>query len=418
MPDLTGKLLLWPCQFLIYFMRTIEIIFWIFAAVIFYAYIGYGLLVMLMIWVKNHIGKPSPLPSADHFPELTLIIFAYNEASCIEEKIKNSLELVYPENKKQMLVVTDGSTDGTPDIARKFEGIQVLHEPERKGKTAAMNHAMAFVHTEIVVFTDANTLLRSDALLQLVAPYADPRVGGVAGEKQVLADAQHVAGQGESLYWRYESWLKRNDGKLYTVVGAAGELYSIRTRLYEPLPEDTILDDFVLSLNIVRKGYRFAYAPEARSMEAPSESLAEEQKRKIRICAGGFQAMSRLLPLFNLFKYKLASFQYISHRVLRWALVPFILPVIFLLNIELMHAHISPVYNLTGYGQMLFYAIAWLGYGFALQGKKIKGIYPVYYFVFMNVAVYAGLWRWIKGKQEVKWEKAKRSHSWISAYMM
>ncbi|SFV32976.1 glycosyltransferase family 2 protein [Thermoflavifilum thermophilum] len=399
-------------------MRAIEIIFWILAAVIFYAYIGYGLLVMLMIWVKNLLGKPFPSTSADDLPELTLIIFAYNEAFCIEEKIKNSLELAYPENKKQILVVTDGSTDGTPEIARKFEGIQVLHEPERKGKTAAMNHAMAFVNTEIVVFTDANTLLRIDALLQLVASYADPRVGGVAGEKQVLADAQYAAGQGESLYWRYESWLKRNDGKLNTVVGAAGELYSIRTQLYEPLPEDTILDDFVLSLNIVRKGYRFAYAPEARSMEAPSASLREEQKRKIRICAGGFQAMSRLLPLLNIFKYKLASFQYISHRVLRWAVVPFVLPAIFLLNMGMMHVHASLVYHLTGYAQMLFYATACLGYGFALQGKKIKGIYPIYYFVFMNVAVYAGLWRWIKGKQEVKWEKAKRSQSWVSEYMM
>jgi biofilm PGA synthesis N-glycosyltransferase PgaC len=398
-------------------MHWILILFWICTGIAVYTYLGYGLLCYLLVKCKIHPPKNHHADVLEDLPDLTLVIFAYNEASCIEQKIINSLNLSYPEEKKHILVVTDGSTDGTQDIALQFTNIQVLHQPERRGKAAAMNRAMTGIKSEVVVFTDANTYVHSEALIRLAAYYSDPQVGGVAGEKRVMATDASTAGQGENLYWKYESWLKRTDAELYTVVGAAGELYSIRTALYEPLPEDTILDDFVLSLQIVQKGYRFAYAPEAWSMEAPSASLREEQKRKIRICAGGFQAMRRLTPLLNIFRYGIASFQYISHRVLRWAVVPFLLPFIFLLNLWLMHAHAGVAYFFTGYAQIMFYAMAGIGYVFALQDRKMKGVYPMYYFVFMNLAVYAGLWRWIKGKQEVKWDKAKRSQSFISKYV-
>ncbi|MCL6524165.1 MAG: glycosyltransferase family 2 protein [Thermoflavifilum sp.] len=397
-------------------MHEIQLLFFTGIVITLYAYLGYGLIVYTLVKFKNTPSSISLENYSKNLPDLTLVIFAYNEASCIQEKIVNSLALSYPAWKKQVLVVTDGSTDETPDIARRFKDIQVLHQPERKGKTAALNRAMQHVTTEIVVFTDANTWLHPETLMRLAAYYRDPQVGGVAGEKRVKPIEENAVGQGESLYWKYESWLKRLDAMLYTVVGAAGELFSIRTALFEPLPEDTILDDFVLSLQIVQKGFRFAYAPEAWSIEAPSASLRDEQKRKIRICAGGFQAMGRLLPLLNIFKYKIASFQYISHRVLRWAVVPFLLPGLFILNLILMWQHAGLAYEITGYGQITFYTLAGVGFLFAMRNKKIKGIYPFYYFLLMNIAVYIGLWKLITGKQKVKWEKANRYHSLLTTY--
>lgn len=387
---------------------TAQLLFWISAGLVGYAYVGYGILLHGLVWLKSKINRNRTTASLAALPEVTLVICAYNEASCIEQKILNSLALHYLPDKRKILVVTDGSTDETPLLVKQFSDVGLLHQEERRGKAAAMNRAMSYVDTEITVFTDANTFLHPEALMQMIKYYANPRVGGVAGEKRVLPDDDSTAGKGESLYWRYESWLKRLDASLYTVVGAAGEFFSIRTALYEPLPEDTLLDDFVLSLKVVEKGYRFAYASEAYSLETPSKSLREEQKRKIRICAGGFQAMGMLLPLMNIFRHGLASFQYISHRVLRWAVVPFLLPIIYLANISIIMAHPTLIYIGTGTMQTLFYALALTGYVLALQDKKVKGIYPIYYFVFMNLAVYIGLWRFITKKQAVKWEKAER----------
>ncbi|HSZ86392.1 MAG TPA: glycosyltransferase, partial [Puia sp.] len=193
--------------------------------------------------------KISQLPI--FIPEVTLLVSAYNEAEFIECKIKNSLDLDYPPGKLKWVFITDGSTDETPEIIKKYENILLLHQKERKGKIAAMNRAIKYVDTPYVIFNDANTLLNPLAVREILKHYSDPRVGGVAGEKKILSKKRDkAAGAGEGIYWKYESLLKKLDSEFYTVVGAAGELFSVKTSLFHEAAPDTIIEDFVQSLKI------------------------------------------------------------------------------------------------------------------------------------------------------------------------
>ena len=312
-----------------------EILFWALIFLVFYTYLGYGLLLFVLIKIKRLL-KDRQEYHQGYEPPVTLVIPAYNEEDYIKEKALNSLALNYPRHKLRILFITDGSDDGTYEILKGIEGVEVTHENRRAGKAAAENRAMSFVQTPIVVFCDANTMLNKDCILKFVRHYEDPRVGAVAGEKKIISKTtDNASGAGEGLYWKYESALKKWDSELYTVVGAAGELISFRSELVEELEEDTILDDFMQSLRICEKGYRVIYEPEAYAMETASENVGEELKRKIRIAAGGWQSMSRLSSLLNPFKQFILTFQYVSHRVLRWSLSAFALPLIFLLNLYL-----------------------------------------------------------------------------------
>ncbi len=179
------------------------------------------------------------------------------------------------------------------------------------------------LNTPFIIFSDANTLLNSASVREIVKHYADPRVGGVAGEKKIISEEKDKAvAAGEGIYWKYESFLKRLDSEFYSVVGAAGELFSIRTSLFHEVPPDTIIEDFVQSLQLCKDGWLVRYEPNAYATESASSSMQEEQKRKVRIAAGAFQAMIILRDLFNVFRYPILSFQFISHRILRWTLCP------------------------------------------------------------------------------------------------
>ncbi len=266
---------------------------------------------------------------------------------------------------------------------------------------------MQYVTTPIVVFSDANTSLNAAGIRQLVKHFADPAVGAVAGEKRVRPDAAAgVEGTGEGLYWRYESALKQLDGQLYSVVGAAGELFAIRTVLYETVPPDSIIEDFHLSMRIAMGGHRVAYEPEAYALEGHSASVGEELKRKVRIAAGGLQSVSRLLPLLNPFRHGVLTFQYVSHRVFRWTLAPLVLPAVFITNLLLVGR--GGIYKLAISGQCLFYGMASVGLLLDRLGMKPKRFLVPFYFCMMNYAVYAGAWRLISGKQSAVWEKARR----------
>ncbi len=391
-------------------MLALKLLFFISLFIIFYSYIGYGIVIWLLVKIKNAVSGKKKLPANDFHPPVTLIIAAYNEADFIEQKIANSLQLNYPEDQLQLLFITDGSNDVTPDIIKQYPRITLLHSDERRGKVAAMHRAMGFVNTPYVVFSDANTLLNKDSLINIVRHYQDPKVGGVAGEKKVIATTQDgTAGAGEGLYWKYESFLKQMDSDFYTVVGAAGELFSVKTDLYENPGATTLLDDFVISLRVCQKGYTVKYAADAFASETPSASLEDEQKRKVRIGAGGFQSMLMLLPLLNFFKYPRLSFQYVSHRVLRWAICPFLLPVILLLNIVLVIYEQGFIYQLILLLQVLFYAAAAGGWVLHKRNIKSKLLYVPYYFLFINVCLYLGFVRFVKGRQTVLWEKAARA---------
>lgn len=382
--------------------------FWFCLLLIFYTYLGYGALLGLAVAVKR-VFKGSrntpPLPD-ERLPSVSFIVAAYNEQDCIAAKAHNTLSLDYPANRLQIIFVTDGSTDATPDLLQAFaDRITCLHNPQRAGKIAAVHRAMQLAAGDICVFSDANTMLNPQALRQMVKHYQHADTGGVAGEKRVAAADNATAGEG--IYWRYESFLKRLDAELYSVVGAAGELFSIRRALYEPVPPDTILDDFMISLSVAARGYRVAYEPRACATETASADIGEEMKRKIRISAGGIQSIVRLSKLLNVFAYGWLSFQYVSHRVLRWTLAPLALLGVLPLNWLLWNE--GTLYRLLLAGQLAFYAVALAGWFFALRRVKIKAFFVPFYFLMMNYCVFAGWLRYLKGNQSVLWEKAKRA---------
>lgn len=386
-----------------------EIIFWILLLLVVYAYVGYGGILYCLVKVKRKLfPTQNRQQNEEDLPAVTFVVAAYNEEDWIAEKVRNSLNLKYPKDKIEFLFVTDGSDDATPDIVRQFPEVRLYHRPERMGKIAAVHRIMPFVKTPIVIFTDANTIVNEDAVLNMVKHYVDPKVGAVAGEKRVTMKAKDAAnGAGEGFYWKYESKLKKWDSELYSAVGAAGELFSVRTELYEAIPTDTIIEDFLLTLSIAKKGYKIAYAHDAYAVEGPSASVKEELKRKIRIAAGGLQAIYRLGDLLNPFKYGVLSFQYISHRVLRWTLAPLALPFLVLANVFLA-MNGSPFYQTMLLLQTVFYSLALLGYLLEKQQIKIKAFFIPYYFCVMNYAVYRGAMRAFKGSQSVLWERAKR----------
>lgn len=390
-----------------------QVIFWVSVFIICYTYFGYGILLWLLVKIKQLTKGKQLEYHAGVLPEVTLFVTAYNEKDCVAEKVRNSSELIYPKDKLKQVWVTDGSDDGTPDLLKQFPEITVYHRPERAGKIAAMNRGMKLVDTPIVVFSDANTMLGKESVQRIVDLFANPEVGCVSGEKRIFdKNRDMAAGAGEGLYWKYESFLKRNDSRLYSVVGAAGELFAIRREYFTEVEKDTLLDDFIISLRIAMQGYVTRYDPNAYACETSSASVKEELKRKVRIAAGGFQSIVRLAPLLNIFRYGVLSFQYISHRVLRWTLAPLSLLSLFICNFILVFQWGICSWNFYSimFGlQVCFYAMAIIGWILENRQIKLKILFVPYYFFIMNLAVYLGFFRFLKKNQNVKWERAKRS---------
>ena len=396
-------------------MAFVEILFWVAVAVVVYTYVGYGIILWMMVKVKEWFIKPVtlPHPTDEELPEMTLFITAYNEEQVVDEKMANCLDLDYPREKLHIVWCTDGSNDHTVERLGCWPQATVLHTPERKGKSAAMNRGLQFVHTPLVTFTDANTMLNRASLRLIAQAFLDQKVGCVAGEKRIQTEEKADAAQGgEGLYWRYESALKALDSRLYSAAGAAGELFAIRRELFQPLEEDTLLDDFVLSLRIVEQGYRIAYLKEAYAMESGSANLAEEEKRKVRIAAGGLQSIARLWPLFNPLRYGIFSFQYVSHRVLRWSITPVLLFALLPLNVVLLFGtERTALYVILWLLQALFYLAGSLGYYLSMRRTKNKLLFVPCYFLFMNLNVLRGMayLSTRNDKEKGTWEKARRA---------
>jgi poly-beta-1,6-N-acetyl-D-glucosamine synthase len=383
--------------------------FWVSLFIVFYTFIGYAIILFFLVKLKNILSaKQKSLYDIADLPTLTLIVAAYNEVDIIEEKIHNTLDLNYPVNKINFIFVTDGSSDGTEHKIALHSAIRQMHVFERKGKINAMHRAMQEVKTEVTVFSDANTFLNQQALINIARHYCDKKVGAVSGEKRVRVSEISDATAGEGFYWKYESLLKKWDSELYSVVGAAGELFSIRTDLYQPVPSDTILDDFMISLLIASNGYRIVYEPDAYAMENASLNTKEELKRKIRIAAGGMQSVLRLKTLLDPFKNPVLTFQYISHRVLRWTITPFFILLTFLLNIIIVFRDGHLIYRLLLGAQLIFYSLAFAGWFFEKKQIKIKPFFIPFYFCMMNYAVIIGISRFLSKTQSEVWEKAKR----------
>lgn len=385
------------------------IAFWTSIFIVFYTFFGYGIVLYALVKLRILLKGKRPIPdNGGNWPTATLIVAAYNEQDYIIEKIKNTLALNYPAGKLEFIFVTDGSSDKTPDLIKQYPQVKLMHRPERSGKIAAVHRAMKEVTTEIAIFTDANTFLNKDAILNICRHYADPTVGAVAGEKRVSIEDVADATAGEGFYWKYESKLKTWDSELYSVVGAAGELFSVRTSLYIPVEPDTILDDFMISMLIAEKGYRIIYEPMAYATETGSENVKEELKRKVRIAAGGIQSIVRLKSLLNPFSQFVLVFQYISHRVLRWTVTPYLMILAYFLNLQIVLTGGNIFYLIILGCQALFYGMALLGYLLEKRDIHIKILFIPYYFCMMNYAVLAGQRRYLKGNQSAAWEKSKR----------
>ena len=391
-------------------MVTLKALFWFCLILVFYTYIGYGILLWILVRIKQMIwGKPQKrqLPHDNELPDVTLMICAYNEQDIVDIKMENTSQITYP--KLHTVWVTDGSNDATNDYLAKYPDVQVIYSPERRGKTAALNHGLSLVKDELVVMTDANTMMNPESIHEIVRCFMDPQVACVAGEKRVSARHEgQAAAEGEGLYWKYESFLKQLDGELYSAMGAAGELCAIRRSLYEPMPENALLDDFVMSLRMVDNGYKIAYTSNAYAMEYGSADLTEESKRKRRIAAGGLQSIWWLKNMMNPFHQPLVAFQFISHRVLRWSITPIALLLLIPLNVLLVFLKAGTIYYWIWIIQILFYVSAFLGYFLEKKGNKNKILYVPYYFLFMNLNVFRGMVYLKNHQSSGAWEKAKR----------
>ena len=392
----------------------LEIIFWSALFMVFYTYLGYGIVLYALVRLKELFVKPVKrvLPPDSDLPEVTLFITAFNEEDVVDEKMENSLALDYPADKLRIVWVTDGSDDGTNDrLQTRWNGkVTVYFQPKRQGKTAAMTRGMTLVRTPLVVFTDANTMVNSEAIREIVLAFQNPKVGCVAGEKRIAVQTKDgAAAGGEGIYWKYESKLKELDYRLYSAVGAAGELFAVRRGLWQTLPEDTLLDDFVCSMLIASQGYKIAYCKEAYALETPSADMGEEGKRKKRIAAGGLQSVWRLRKLLNPFRYGVLWFQYVSHRVLRWTLTPVVLVALLPLNVALLWSGHPTLYVVTLALQCAFYLAALAGRALERSGRRSRLLFIPYYFLFMNLNVFRGTAYLATHRGRGAWEKAKRA---------
>lgn len=390
-------------------MILLQIFFWLFLFVVFYTYVGYAMLLYVLVKVKEAIYGKRVLTIPEELPEVTLMIAAYNEQDVVEEKMQNCKELNYPPHLLKIVWVTDGSTDKSNEMLGQYDNVRVLFDSARMGKSAALNRGVKFVDTDLVIFTDANTMLCPDAVKLIVAEFTDSRVGCVAGEKRVYAGDDAAATEG--LYWKYESKVKDLDYRLYSAVGAAGELFAVRRLLFEELPSNTLLDDFVLSMRIAAQGYKIAYCKDAYAIEPPSADIEQESKRKVRIAAGGIQSIIMLRGLLNIFRHGVLSFQYISHRVLRWSVTPIMLMLLLPINIAIVSVvGAVDIYALLLLMQFLFYMASLIGYILDKAGRKNRLFFVFYYFIFMNISVIRGFGYLIKRKGSISgvWEKADR----------
>ena len=390
-------------------MKALEIVFWISVFVVFYTYIGYGIVLWVLVKVKETFRPRKEPRMPDELPEVTLFVAAYNEERVVDEKMANTRSLDYPAARLKVVWVTDGSDDSTNRRLEAYPEVEVFFQPERQGKTAALNRGIEFVETSLVVFTDANTMLNPEAVAQVVRCFEDPAVGCVAGEKRVAGTGNTGAAATEGVYWKYESKLKELDHRLYSAVGAAGELFAVRRELWQTLREDTLLDDFVCSMLIAAQGYRIAYCKEAYALESPSADMGEEGKRKKRIAAGGLQSVWRLRKLLNPFRYGVLWFQYVSHRALRWTLTPVVLVALLPLNVALLWSGHPALYAAILALQCAFYLAALTGWALERSGHRNRLLFIPYYFLFMNLNVFRGASYLATHRGKGAWEKARRA---------
>jgi len=367
-----------------------------------YAYCFYPVL----LWLLDRFFKVQKFLSNEDCPPVSLIVAAYNEEKVIESRIRNCLALDYPKDKLEIIIASDGSSDGTTDIVRRYapEGVVLHAYAERRGKVNVLNETVPKAKYSIVLFSDANTAFTRQAVKKLVRYFADPNVGCVCGGLQFVNAEGSNTGELEGIYWRYETFLKKIEGRRGALLGANGAIFAIRKGLYQSLESDTIIEDFVLPMRILQKGFACLYASEASAIEEAAHKIVHERQRRVRIGAGDFQSLFRLLPMLNPFR-GFPALAFFSHKVLRW-LAPFFLAVAFAANIFLLTS--GRPYIFIFILQCAFYSAALAGRGMVRRKKQFKLLSLAYYFASMNLALFLGFLKFLQGTQSVKWNRTER----------
>lgn len=389
------------------------ILFWLCVCFVVYVYAGYPLL--LAIAARLRSAEPDYPPIT---PDVTLLIAAYNEEKVLAAKLENSLALDYPRERLQILVAADGSDDGTVDIVRSYaeRGIELSYDVARRGKMDAINRAIGFARHEIVAFSDANNLYAASTLRELVKPFSDRSVGAVTGRKNTLGSEQMV-GKADEIYWRYESFIKEQENRLGCCAGVSGEVFAMRKELFTPPPAEIINDDFYMALDIIRKGFRVAYAKQAVSSESAALNEEDELVRRSRIVTGRFQIMAMSLPMLP-YRRPLIVWEIVSHKFLRPLVPPvtlcaFVVTVIALFGVGntggaawLVFA--DPYNWIFFILQAAFYLLAVVGGRRRLSGLPGKLLYLPAFLINSNVAALRGLGGYLTHRQTVVWKKALR----------
>jgi cellulose synthase/poly-beta-1,6-N-acetylglucosamine synthase-like glycosyltransferase len=382
---------------------VIAVLFWVCLGLVFYTYAGYPVLASLLARCFGRGNKPLE-DDPDYLPTISLLIAAYNEESVLETRLLNALATDYPADKREIVVASDGSTDGTADIVRKYadQGVRLIDYKCRRGKASVLNAAFGELNGEIIVLSDANTYTEPKAYRKLVRWFRDPKLGVVCG-RLVLTDV-HTGHNVDSLYWRYETFIKRSEGRLGALLGANGAIYAIRRDVYTPIPNDVLIDDLVIPLLArLRTGCAITYDADAVAHEETAPDFGHEFRRRSRIGAGGFQSMGLLWRLLDP-RQGWVALTFFSHKILRW-LGPFFLIGMVATNLFLLD---WTIFRWLMAGQVGFYFLSTLGAYVPSQLKPLKPLRLFTMFTGMNVALLLGFWRWLSGSQNAAWQRTAR----------
>lgn len=383
-----------------------ELLFWTSLFLVIYIYLGYPLLIKLLSLVKSTVSSRSLInKEKDELPFVSILIAAYNEEKDIKETLINKINLDYPKEKFEILVVSDESTDATDEIVETVAKqsavcVRLFRQMPRKGKTSGLNLIVPEAKGDIIVFSDANSIYASNVLLKLVANFFDLAIGYVTGKMVYVNSDGTLVGDGCSSYMKYENWMREVETSLGSIVGVDGGIDAMRKNLYQHLRADQ-LPDFVQPLKVVAKGYRVVYEPAAILKEDALSSAGSEYTMRVRVTLRALWALKDMAVLFNPFKYGLFSLQLFSHKLLRYmAFVPII--AVFVLNIGLYDKGL--LYQFLLVSQIVFYLLALLGKWF--QYKRNNPVYLAlpYYFTLLNVACIHAVWRFVKGEKQVIWK--------------
>jgi cellulose synthase/poly-beta-1,6-N-acetylglucosamine synthase-like glycosyltransferase len=380
------------------------IVFWLCVGLIVYSYAIYPL---ILIVVEKFFGSNTIFPDItieQDWPDVAVVIAAYNEEKEIKARVINLLEQDYPANKITIYIGSDGSTDKTNDILSAFDdaSLSIHLFSENRGKASVLNNLVELVEQPYIVFSDANTHFEPDAIKRLVCHFKDSEVGAVCGELNLYNQSEND--NKDNTYWRYEQFLKEKEAKLGALLGANGAIYAIKTNLYTPIPKNTIVDDFLIVMNIAYQKHKVIYDQSAVAHEEIAPNLAEEIKRRVRIGTGNYQAFSNLTWALNPF-IGWRFFTYFSHKVLRW-FTPHFMVITFISNILLLGV---PLYNGLLALQMVCYYLAFWGEKESGKGNNIPlPIAFLTFFVSMNTALLKGFYRFTFKNVKGTWQRTSR----------